>query len=723
MGKPSILTPSLSKNGIRFKSKFRVERLPPDLVFLLAENERYILHGAAYYTLAPLLDGTRDQDAVIAALDGQMPPIQVGYTLDRLRGKGYLDDDAPDSVDPAPLTVRLINLSAAPLEPLITLLHTQGIAVRADAADLDLVLVDAAHDPRLETINTAARPWVLVKLTGAVVWVGPAFMPESAPCWACLAWRIQHNYPLEAFLSARLGYAVAPPVTATIDPLALGILAHLLTDWRAGDRALIGQVCTVDMATLETDWHTLIARPNCPVCGDPALHSAEPIHLRSVPKHGADAGYRSDHPEVIYQRYRQHISSVCGIVTHLTRVSSPDMLYVYASGHNHARSFDHWQNFRRSLRSQSAGKGTTDLQARVSALCESIERYSGLFHGDEPRITAVYGDLPDAVHPAELLLFSERQYAERATWNATCPPHLVVPAPFAQERPIEWSPAWSLTHQTMRHVPTAYCYYDYALAADHVFCGSDSNGCAAGASLEDAILQGLLELVERDAVALWWYNRLQRPAFDLSSIDHPYLRAVETYFAANGRALWALDLTADLGIPAVVALSRRVDAPTEDIVLGFGAHLDPQIAALRAVTELNQSLPAALRDAAGAYHSESAWEIAWWQGVRVVDHPYLVPDSTQRARTPADYTTPHTHDLRDDVLWCVEQLRARALELLVIDQTRADTGLPVARVIVPGLRHFWARFAAGRLYDVPVALGWLNAPTPESELNDQVMFL
>jgi ribosomal protein S12 methylthiotransferase accessory factor len=49
--------------------------------------------------------------------------------------------------------------------------------------------------------------------------------------------------------------------------------------------------------------------------------------------------------------------------------------------------------------------------------------------------------------------------------------------------------------------------------------------------------------------------------------------------------------------------------------------------------------------------------------------------------------------------------------------------VPVCKVIVPGLRHFWARFAPGRLYDVPVRLGWLDAPTPEDGLNPTPMFL
>ena len=61
--------------------------------------------------------------------------------------------------------------------------------------------------------------------------------------------------------------------------------------------------------------------------------------------------------------------------------------------------------------------------------------------------------------------------------------------------------------------------------------------------------------------------------------------------------------------------------------------------------------------------------------------------------------------------------------MLVLDQTRADVGLPVVKVIVPGLRHFWARYAPGRLYDVPVQLGWLDQPLRETEFNPIPMFM
>ena len=75
------------------------------------------------------------------------------------------------------------------------------------------------------------------------------------------------------------------------------------------------------------------------------------------------------------------------------------------------------------------------------------------------------------------------------------------------------------------------------------------------------------------------------------------------------------------------------------------------------------------------------------------------------------------------MLHCQQLVERQGLELLVLDQTRPDIGLPVVKVVVPGLRHFWSRYAPGRLYDIPVRLGWLGAPLAEEQLNPLPMVL
>jgi ribosomal protein S12 methylthiotransferase accessory factor len=235
-----------------------------------------------------------------------------------------------------------------------------------------------------------------------------------------------------------------------------------------------------------------------------------------------------------------------------------------------------------------------------------------------------------------------------------------------------------------------------------------------------------MELVERDSVCIWWYNRLARPGVDLDTFDEPYFAKMRETYARLHRELWVLDITSDLGIPSFAAVSRRVDKPVEDVLLAFGAHFDPAVAIGRALCELNQSLPAVLpvgSDGSGEYAFHDPDAVHWWKTATVADHTYLLPSSGEPARSSRDYADRSSDDLADDVRSCQELVERKGMEMLVLDQTRPDLGLPVAKVIVPGMRHFWARFGAGRLYDVPVEQGWRDAPTAEEDLNPVAMFI
>ena len=89
---------------------------------------------------------------------------------------------------------------------------------------------------------------------------------------------------------------------------------------------------------------------------------------------------------------------------------------------------------RDTLRGQSGGKGMTDIQARTSALCEALERYSGVWWRDEYVVTDSYNHLkPAAIHLNECMAFSEKQYANREKWNETTAKYHVVPQPFDED--------------------------------------------------------------------------------------------------------------------------------------------------------------------------------------------------------------------------------------------------------------------------------------------------
>jgi ribosomal protein S12 methylthiotransferase accessory factor len=581
----------------------------------------------------------------------------------------------------------------------------------------------------------AGRPWMLVKLKGRVPWIGPLFQPEQTGCWRCLAERLHANRQLQGFLRRRLrsedplttSWSRHPAAVRTAASLAATEIARFLA---TGVSQLAGRVLSLDLTTLETTQHVLTRRPQCPACGDAdLLRKPRRIALAAAPKRFVgDGGHRAALPELTIERFKHHVSPLTGVVTSLVRFdeqAANGLTYAYSAGHNFAMAQDDLYFLMLNLRNRSGGKGCTDAQAKASAMCEAIERYSGVWRGEElvKRARFVDFEAAEVLHPNDLMCFSDAQYAAREEWNASHARLHQVPRPFDVERPLDWTAVWSLTGQRFKYVPSAYCYFGHPDFREMLYCFSDSNGNAAGNTLEEAILQGFMELVERDAVALWWYNRIRRPLVDLDSFNEPYVAALSEAYRQMNREFWVLDITSDLGVPTFAAVSRRTDGRAEDILVGFGAHFDARVALLRALTEINQFLPCVSQvdeqgDTVYWFHDLEA--IKWWKTATLESEPYLLP--ADGAAPTCAGRAPVSRDLKDDVDACVEVVRRRGMEMLVLDQTQPDVGLNVVKVMVPGLRHFWKRFGPGRLYDVPVEMGWLSSPRPEEELNAKGIF-
>jgi ribosomal protein S12 methylthiotransferase accessory factor len=748
---------------VGFKRHLRVEVVSGEAVYLFSERGVTALKGADAEALAPLLDGTRDLETVLREAPVGVAPEQVGRFITRLDEAGLLTLGAPpgsgaaerarayweaagtDATDAVANTahkrVQVISTGAADPAPALAALRDAGLKVQVTPAesDLSVVLCEDYLSPELADIDAAhraaRRPWLLAKLVGAQVWIGPVFGAPESGCWHCLTNRLWAYREAEAHVQARLG-RVGPasrPVASipALSALAANMVALEATKWLAGYR-YPGQrgVLTFDSLDSRARHHEFRRRPQCEHCGDPGLMRRQigrPVILTSRPKSSDNAGgHRAQPPQEVLDRYEHLISPITGVVREITRANrGPAFFNSFRAGPNVAVAGRAMFDVAAGPRVENGGKGITPLHGKVSALCEALERHSGFFHGDEERIRGSFRSLGEqAVHPATCQLFADQQYPGRSSWNAAHSSFQHVPDPFDDDAVLDWTPVWSLTDERHRLLPTALLYYGAPPETGAVSLYADSNGNAAGSSLEDAVLQGLLELVERDAVSIWWYNRTRQPAVDLDSFADPWLDELRKVYNGLNREVWVLDVTADSGIPTMTALSRRVDGDPEDIMFGFGAHLDPRVALRRALTEMNQLMPVVCDLGPDRRYGWLDKEpVDWWQNATIANQPYLVADPGVRPRTPADYPCPSTSDLLDDVALVRRRVESLGLEVLVLNQTRPDIGLPVVKVIVPGLRSFWARYAPGRLFDVPVRLGRRTTPTPYEDLNPTPLFI
>ena len=172
---------------------------------------------------------------------------------------------------------------------------------------------------------------------------------------------------------------------------------------------------------------------------------------------------------------------------------------------------------------------------------------------------------------------------------------------------------------------------------------------------------------------------MQRAELDISRLDDPYVRELRTQLGETGRKLWVLDITHDLGIPSFVALSHSKENGEDFVEFGSGSHFDARIALLRALTELNQFLSIGLMGMRDQGSLSEDGTSPW----RLEDHPYLIPNG--RPSVQADFSSKFgVLDKREQVMACVNLVKREGLDFLVLDQTRPDIEVPVARVIVPG---------------------------------------
>ena len=723
-----------------------------DAALLVADGFHRILEGRLWRDLLPLIDGTRSRGEIAAALAGRHAALATRTALATLAARGAvvsaefaMDRRAAAFWSRLGVSPRLAEERLAAARISVADIDSAPLARRLEAALADAGLTAAGDAPSLAAVAApdmladglaghnrrrieAGEPWIVVAPEGAPALFGPVFRP-GGPCHACLAHRLAANREADGFLRATgADGLVLPRPPGGFVEAALRLAATGIAVWAVlGDASpLHGHAVSLDAVGLGARRHPVARRPQCPACGDPALSRPDrapaPVRLRPSPAAAAGGeAPRAAPPEATVRRWAHLVDPVSGVVNAFGPLAPEGgpWLHVFRSASNSALWTRDSQQRRHSLRAWCLGKGATAAQARASALCEAVERRSGTFHGDEIRRRARFADFADgdALRLNDVQLFSDRQLAGAAADGSSEAYFNAIPARLDPTERIDWSPVWSLTAGRHRWLPTQSLWFAAPAADGGFHCRADSNGCAAGNTLEEAVLQGFLELVERDAFACWWYNRAALPGVDPGGFGDSWLAEAPARYRERRRDMWLLDATHDLGVPVAVAISRRTDKEAEDIIYAAGAHLDPRVAARRAVSELNQFLAVtgdATADGAG-YLSDDPVSLRWWRTARLADHRWLAP-SPAPPRAPGGPIA-DTADTRCAVEHCRALVESRGMEFLVLDQTRPDIGLPVARTIVPGLRHFWPRFAPGRLFDVPVAMGWRKAPAKEEELN------
>lgn len=332
----------------------------------------------------------------------------------------------------------------------------------------------------------------------------------------------------------------------------------------------------------------------------------------------------------------------------------------------------------------TGGCAVEPQQAVIGAVMETIERYCGAFDhvkADEKRRALDERYLTHARFP----IYADHQFTQ-------------ADFPFKRVDPnseIRWSKGEVLTTGEPRWVPTAWVQVPFTPSGpDELICCSTSSGMAAGLSRDQAIVNGLLELCERDAFMLTWLHRRSGPVMepDLAALVGP---AVAHSLASQEISPRFVDITNDLGVPAALCMVRTATRWGTLASFGVSAKISMKEACTKALCEAVSERRRCL-DRLGELGDDFKLE-----DLHLRDFPdrplaYLGEQNAAAlafldcSKARSDWTVRLTDvpGAADRLSALVQHLSDRAGELIVVDLTTddvADLGVRVIKVVAPDL--------------------------------------
>ncbi len=315
------------------------------------------------------------------------------------------------------------------------------------------------------------------------------------------------------------------------------------------------------------------------------------------------------------------------------------------------------------------GKGVSPIQAQVSITMEAIERYCSEFREE---------------YAGKLVRGSFESLAKR--FHVLDPQELILShsSDYRHDLEIDWVRGQDLSEDREILVPACAVYHPFCPDGSFLF-STHTNGIAAGNTYEEAIIHGLAELIERDAWSIAKYTHRFHDALFLE--DEPgnrFIIDVLRQFEKADIEIVAKNLTTDIDVPVVAAFSRDLVYREMVPIDGFGAHLDPRVALVRALLEIATTRALFLQK----HGLEGLCDTnpLYLQGEGYEDDPRFYAYDQKSLR---ELDGGFSDDILDDVRTMIARLNAAGLHrVIAVDLWREDIGMPTVRMIVPGLESY-----------------------------------
>ena len=353
------------------------------------------------------------------------------------------------------------------------------------------------------------------------------------------------------------------------------------------------------------------------------------------------------------------------------------------------------------------GKGITDEQAYISAAFELFERISSMYYGDVEMVRATHEEV-------KALAINVKAYIGRTFLHG-------VMDRFEKDKPVDWVWGYSLINHCPKLVPASMVFL-----TETKFFGQSSHtssgGLSAGAVIEDAILQGLLEVVEHDSWMIWQANSITMPQIRNETIQVPHLAQIMRHLEESELRVIVRNYTTDISIPVfrtwIVNDRDYLDYATN----GFGANLNPAIALERSISEAYQPMRIRNTEEQLAYRKPGTRDFLNMYGsLYNLDHFNRV--EILKDNPKFDYglfSDQATRSVIGDIKKIISLIQRVVPDgdVVVVNLTKDEFNIPVVRVVVEELQRVAEPLISGqrRLFKLPQKLGYRNNELTYKEL-------
>lgn len=313
------------------------------------------------------------------------------------------------------------------------------------------------------------------------------------------------------------------------------------------------------------------------------------------------------------------------------------------------------------------GKGGTPAQSEASAVMELAERYSffSFVKKEDNFFYSTPGELGEKALAYEEIIKSVHDTEDEA----------LKVKPIFDALPLKWTRGYNLTRKKEVLIPFNWFYMI-----------NEFNGPSAGNCTEEALSQGICELVERHTSSLVSHNALKVPGIRLESFTDPLVVEMLGKYKKEGLKVYASDFSLDTGIPTigVLAWDPATFPDMSEIVWTAGTSPDPQKAMSRALTETAQL--------AGDFNSGSNYvasglpKFTSIEDARFITHP-------ERMISVDDLADLSSNNIKTEVENLIHTLEKKGFQVMVINTMHETLGIPAFYAIIPGA-HFRERAAA-----------------------------